>query len=167
MALLCVYGIGTRIAGRIFGYWAAALWVVIPYAAIPMFDPRYHEKFVSITLPQSLGLTVLADFPSTVFILLTAYLIVRAVDTNDWTDAVLAGLVGGFVIGLKPSNSLFLEPPSSASWPHGAGCRPGCSWPRWSRASCSWRSGSSEGSANCRRSRRRAGAATWPRSAGT
>jgi hypothetical protein len=107
VALLCMYGIGTRIAGRIFGYWAAALWVVLPYAAIPMFDPRYHEKFVSITLPQSLGLTVLADFPSTVFILLTAYLIIRALDTNDWTDAVLAGLVGGFVIGVKPSNSLF------------------------------------------------------------
>ena len=107
VALLCMYGIGTRIAGRIFGYWAAALWVVIPYVAIPMFDPRYHEKFVSITLPQSLGLTVLADFPSTVFILLTAYLVIRALDTNDWTDAVLAGMVGGFVIGVKPSNSLF------------------------------------------------------------
>src|SRR5262245_30873052 len=107
VALLCVYGIGTRIAGRMFGYWAAALWIVIPYAAIPMFDPRYHEKYVDITLPQSLGLTVLADFPSTVLLLVTAWLLVRALDTHDWTDAVLAGLVGGFVIGLKPSNALF------------------------------------------------------------
>ena len=107
VALLCVYGIATRIAGRIFGYWAAALWVLIPWAAIPMFDPRYHEKFVSLTLPQSLGLTVLADFPSTVFVLLTAYMLVRAIDTNEPVDAILAGLLGGFVIGLKPSNSLF------------------------------------------------------------
>ena len=63
VALLCVYGIATRIAGRVFGYWAAALWIVIPYATIPMFDQRYHEKYVDITLPQSLGLTVLARLP--------------------------------------------------------------------------------------------------------
>jgi hypothetical protein len=107
VALLCVYGIATRIAGRIFGYWAAFLWVIVPYVTIPMFDQRYHEKYVDITLPQSLGLTVLGDFPSMVFLLLTAYLLVRALDTRDWTDAVLAGLTGGFAIGLKPSNSLF------------------------------------------------------------
>ncbi|HZO61715.1 MAG TPA: glycosyltransferase family 39 protein [Gaiellaceae bacterium] len=107
VALLCVYGIATRIAGRVFGYWAAALWIVIPYVTIPMFDHRYHEKYVDITLPQSLGLTVLGDFPSTVFLLVTAWLLVRALDTHDWADAVLAGLVGGFVIGLKPSNALF------------------------------------------------------------
>jgi hypothetical protein len=107
-ALLCVYGIATRIAGRIFGYWAALLWVLVPYVTIPMFDHRYHEKYVDITLPQSLGLTVLGDFPSMVFLLVTAYLLVRGLDTRDWADTVLAGLTGGFAIGLKPSNSLFL-----------------------------------------------------------
>ena len=81
--------------------------MLIPYGAIPMFDQRYHEKYVSLTLPQSLGLTVLADFPSMVFVLLTAYLLVRALDTNEPVDAMLAGLLGGFAIGLKPSNSLF------------------------------------------------------------
>ena len=35
VALLCVYGIATRIAGRVFGYWAAALWIVIPYVDDP------------------------------------------------------------------------------------------------------------------------------------
>ena len=107
VALLCVYGIATRIAGRTFGYWAAFLWVIVPYVTIPMFDHRYHAKYVDITLPQSLGLTVLGDFPSMVFLLVTAYLLVRALDTHDWADAVLAGLTGGFAIGLKPSNSLF------------------------------------------------------------
>jgi hypothetical protein len=42
-----------------------------------------------------------------VFLLLTAYLVVRALDTHDWSDAALAGLVGGFAIGIKPSNTLF------------------------------------------------------------
>jgi hypothetical protein len=107
-ALFSVYGIAARIAGRIFGYWAAFLWVIVPYVTIPMFDQRYHEKYVDITLPQSLGLTVLGDFPSMVFLLVTAYLLVRALDTRDWADAVLAGLTGGFAIGVKPSTALFL-----------------------------------------------------------
>jgi hypothetical protein len=107
IALLCVYGIATRIAGRTFGYWAAALWIGVPYLAIPLFDHRYHQKYVEIALPQQLGLTILADFPSMVFLLLTAYLLMRALDTEDWRDAALAGLVGGFAIGIKPSNSLF------------------------------------------------------------
>ena len=84
----------------LFGYWAAFLWVVVPYVTIPMFDQRYHEKYVDITLPQSLGLTVLGDFPSMVFLLVTAYLIVRALDTHDWTDAVLAGLTGEIIASL-------------------------------------------------------------------
>jgi len=107
VALLCVYAIGTRIAGRIFGYWVAGLWILIPYAAIPMFVQRYHEKYVDIALPQQLGLTALGDFPSMVCLLVTAYLIVRALDSGDWRDAVLAGLAGAFAIGIKPSNALF------------------------------------------------------------
>jgi dolichyl-phosphate-mannose-protein mannosyltransferase len=107
VALLCVYGIAARIGGRVLGYWSAALWIAVPYLAIPLFDQRYHQKYVEITLPQQLGLTILADFPSMVCLLLTAYLIVRALDSGDWRDAVLAGLVGGFAIGIKPSTALF------------------------------------------------------------
>ena len=107
IALLCVYGIATRIAGRFLGYWAAFLWMLIPYAAIPMFDQRYHQKYVELTLPQQFGLTVLGDFPSMVCLLVTAYLLVRALDSRDWRDTVLAGLAGSFAIGIKPSNALF------------------------------------------------------------
>jgi Dolichyl-phosphate-mannose-protein mannosyltransferase len=107
LALLCVYGIATRIAGRVFGYWAAALWILIPYLAIPLFDQRYHQKYVEIALPQQLGLTVLGDFPSMVCLLVTAYMLVRALDSGDWRDTVLAGIAGAFAIGIKPSNTLF------------------------------------------------------------
>jgi Dolichyl-phosphate-mannose-protein mannosyltransferase len=108
VSLLCMYGIASRIAGRVFGYWTAALWILIPYAAIPMFAQRYHQKYVEIALPQQLGLTVLGDFPSTVFLLVTLYLIVRALDSGDWRDTALAGVVGAFTIGIKPSIALFL-----------------------------------------------------------
>jgi hypothetical protein len=110
LALLCLYGIGTRIAGRVFGYWVALLWIVVPYAAIPMFVQRYHQKYVEIALPQQLGLTALGDFPSTVCLLVTAYLIVRALDSGHWHDTVFAGLAGAFAIGIKPSSALFFGP---------------------------------------------------------
>ena len=78
VALLAIYGIGARIAGRLFGYWTAALWIALPYVAIPLFVQRYHGKYVEQTLPQTFGLTPLADFPSMVLLLVAAYLIVRA-----------------------------------------------------------------------------------------
>lgn len=107
-ALLAMYGIGARIAGRVFGYWTAALWILIPYLAIPLFVQRYHGKYVEQTLPQTFGMTPLADFPSMVLLLVAAYLIVRALDTHGWREAVLTGLVLGFAIDVKPSNAIFL-----------------------------------------------------------
>jgi hypothetical protein len=110
VALLAVYGIASRIAGRVFGYWAAALWVAVPYLAIPLWVQRYHGKYVEQTLPQTFGMTPLADFPSMVLLLVGAYLIVRALDTRDWREPVLAGLVLGFALCVKPSNAIFFFP---------------------------------------------------------
>jgi hypothetical protein len=111
VALFCVYGIAARIGGRALGYLAAAAWVVAPYVAIPIWDERYHEKYVDLTLPQTFGFSALADFPSMVAVLVAAYFAVRALDTRAWTDAALAGLAAGFAIGIKPANGLFAAAP--------------------------------------------------------
>ena len=108
ISTLGMYGIGTRLGGRIVGYLAAFLWVVGPYAAIPLWDHRYHAKYVEQFLPQALGLTGLGDFPSMVFLIVAAYFVVRSLDTGAWTDAALAGILSGFAIGIKPANVLFL-----------------------------------------------------------
>ena len=46
VALLCVYAIAARIAGRIFGYFAAALWIALPYFGHPLrragLPPEVH-----------------------------------------------------------------------------------------------------------------------------
>src|SRR5919201_4089749 len=55
IAILCVYGIASRIGGRLLGYLAALLWVVAPFASIPLWDQRYHEKFVEQFLLQAFG----------------------------------------------------------------------------------------------------------------
>ena len=107
IALLCVYGIASRIGGRLLGYWAGLLWVVAPYAAIPLFVDRYHEKWNEQFLPQATGLTAMADYPSMVTLLAAAFFVTRSLSPQRLTDAALAGLLLGAAGGLKPPNLLF------------------------------------------------------------
>ena len=108
IALLCVYGIASRIGGRLLGYWASLLWVVTPFAAIPLFVERYHEKWIDQFLPQALGLTAMSDFPSLVLVLAAAFFAVRSLGGDRVADAALAGALAGAAGGLKPPNYLFV-----------------------------------------------------------
>ena len=108
IALLCIYGIGARLAGRLFGYWAAALWIAIPYLGSAFVEPGYHQKWSELTLPQFVGLTPGADFPGTVALIVSAYFCVRVLDSNRWEDGAVAGLAAGYAIAIKPSNAIFL-----------------------------------------------------------
>jgi hypothetical protein len=112
VALVCVYGIASRIAGRLFGYWAAAVWIALPFAGILFVEPGYHEKYTELTVPQYVGLTSAPDFPSTVALLVSAYFCMRALDSSRWHDAAAAGLAAGYAIAIKPSNSIFLFAPA-------------------------------------------------------
>ena len=107
IAVLCVYGIASHIGGRLLGYWSAALWVIAPFAAIPLFVDRYHEKWVDQFVPQALGLTAMPDYPSMVIVLAAAFVVVRSLPTGGVESAVLAGLLAGAAGGLKPANYLF------------------------------------------------------------
>ena len=115
LALWAVHGLAARIAGRAFGLVAAATWVVMPFAVIPLWRDDYHERYVEQFLPGALGLTGLADFQSMVLLLVGALLFMRALETKATLDAVAAGLVIGFAVGVKPSNGLFLAAPVAAA----------------------------------------------------
>lgn len=108
VALLCVYGIAVHVGGRLLGYWAALLWVLAPFAVIPLFVERYHERWVDQFLPQALGLTAMADFPSMVALLAAALFVVRSLPGERLAEAALAGVLAGAAGGLKPPNYLFL-----------------------------------------------------------
>ena len=103
---LCVYGIAERIGGRLLGYWASLLWVVAPFASIPLFVDRYQERWTENFLPQALGLTSLSDFPSMVVVLAAALFIVRSLDAGRVAEAALAGLLLGAAGAMKPPNLL-------------------------------------------------------------
>ena len=106
IAVLCVYGIASHIGGRLLGYWASFLWVIAPFAAIPLFVDRYQERWTEHFVPQALGLTAMSDFPSTVLVLASALFLVRSLDVDRLPDALLAGLLLGAAGGMKPPNLL-------------------------------------------------------------
>ena len=106
VALLCVYDLACRIGGRLLGYWASFLWVIAPFATIPLFVDRYQERFGEQFLPQALGLTAMSDFPSMVLCLAAAVFVVRSIDASRVPDALLAGLLLGAAGAMKPPNLL-------------------------------------------------------------
>jgi hypothetical protein len=106
LSLVCVYALAQEIGGRLLGYWAAFLWVVAPFAAIPLFVDRYQERWYEQFLPQALGLTAMADFPSMVLVLAGALFVARSLKPGRVLDAVLGGILIGAAAGLKPPNLL-------------------------------------------------------------
>jgi hypothetical protein len=114
IATLSVYDIGSRLAGRLAGLWCAAVFVAAPFVAIPFFVDRYHDSWVDQVLPQALGLTQQADFPSVVAVLVAAAFTVRALEAGAQREALLAGTFAGVALALKPANALFLAAPAVA-----------------------------------------------------
>jgi len=112
LATLAVYDIGARLAGRLAGLWCACAFVAAPFAAIPYFVQRYHDSWVDQFLPQALGLTQQADFPSVVAVLWSVALTVRALQAAAHREAILAGTIAGVALAIKPSNALFLGGPA-------------------------------------------------------
>ena len=114
IATLAVYDIGARLAGRLAGIWCAAAFAVAPFVAIPYFVQRYHDSWVDQFLPQALGLTQQADFPSVVAVLVSVAFTVRAFQAGAHREAGLAGTFAGVALALKPANALFLVGPAVA-----------------------------------------------------
>ena len=113
IAMFALYGIAARIGGRLFGYWAVLLWIVVPMIGIKYTNAGYHQRYTELLLPQSLGLAALADFPTMVAALVSVYYCARVVFDAEPRrfDAVAAGLAAGAAIGIKPATGLFLAGP--------------------------------------------------------
>jgi hypothetical protein len=113
VAMLALYGIAVRIAGRIFAYWTLLLWIVVPFVGVLYTNQGYHQKYTELTLPQSFGLTAMADMPTMVAALVSAYFCAKVLFDNEpqLVDAVASGVAAGVAIGIKPATVLFLVGP--------------------------------------------------------
>jgi hypothetical protein len=109
LALLAFYSLAASIGGRLLGYWAALLWVIAPFVAIPLFIQSYHTKWVDQFVPQALGLTAMPDFASMVIVLFSALFVVRSLAPDRLWDAALAGVLFGAAVGTKPPNGLLAD----------------------------------------------------------
>ena len=112
-ALAALYGIAARIGGRLFGYWAVLLWIVLPFIGVLYTNTGYHQRYTELLLPQAFGLTAMADFPATVAVVVSIYFFVRTLFEPQpaLLDGAAAGVAAGIAIAIKPSSALFLAGP--------------------------------------------------------
>ena len=103
-SVIGMYLVAERIAGRLFGVWAAVLWTLMPTLAIALYTASSRHVIVDSFLPTATGLNALSDYPSMVFAIFCAYLVLRCLDSNDLRDGLLCGLLLGFLVLLKPAN---------------------------------------------------------------
>jgi hypothetical protein len=112
-ALLALYGTARLIAGRAFAYGTLVVWLALPLVGIRFADAGYHQRFTELILPQAYGLTAMADFPTMVAAIVSAYFCARVLFLTrpDLLDAAAAGIAAGAAIAIKPSTALFLAGP--------------------------------------------------------
>ena len=103
-----MYGIGARVGGKSLGYWTAALWIAAPFVLAFATFSESHEVIVEQFLPQAMGLTSLADFPSMVILIGAAFFALVALQDRNPSCAAVAGLLAGAAVSIKPSNILFV-----------------------------------------------------------
>lgn len=94
VALWCVYRIASALGGRALGAFAAFGWVVVPFAMVPLFDPRYRYQYQNQLLPRALGLSESGEFPTMVVLLVACLFALRALQGGR-PRALLAGLAVG------------------------------------------------------------------------
>ena len=111
LALVLFWLVADRLFGRVYAWACALLWIAGPWLLIHGFVHRYRPAFEQYFLvPHWFGFTNMADLPSLVAVLASAWLLLRAVDLRSPTDATLSGLAWGLALMIKPSNGFFVIP---------------------------------------------------------
>jgi hypothetical protein len=109
LALVLFWAVADRLFGRPFAWWAAVVWIAAPLLMLAGFSSSYAPQFRDMFLaPHWYGLTGMADFLSLVAVLAATWSALRLLERRTVEDGVLAGLLAGATIGLKPSNGFFL-----------------------------------------------------------
>jgi hypothetical protein len=110
LTVVLVWLVADRLFGRLYAWSATALWIAAPLLLVwGMRKHAYRVQFEQNYLaPHVYGLTNMADFPSVVLTVACAWATLRAVDSETIDDWLVAGLLAGVAIGVKPANAFFL-----------------------------------------------------------
>jgi hypothetical protein len=101
LASYCLLEIARRVAGRPFAIAAAAVWLLGPLAAIPLFFEKYRDTYVDGVLPAFYGLTLEPVYLAMVLSLAAALFALRAADGAE-RAAFVAGLLAAAAIACVP-----------------------------------------------------------------
>jgi hypothetical protein len=107
VALFCLYRIASALGGRWLGLLSAAVWVVVPFAMIRLFDPRYRVTYENRIVPRALGLTESGEFPTMVVLLVACLFVLRAL-RDGRPRALLGGLAAGAAAMIDAAGLLFV-----------------------------------------------------------
>lgn len=107
VALYCIYRIASSLGGRPLGALAAVIWIAVPFAMYPLFDPRYDVNYMEQVVPRALGLTESGEFPTMVTLLMACLLTLRAL-RGGRPRALFAGLAAGVASMIDAAGLLFV-----------------------------------------------------------
>ena len=107
VVVVSIYALAARLGGQVYAAAATAVWIALPFAVMPLFDERYHDRYIEQLLPRALGLVFGAEFASLVLVLAAAALLARALVATRRTEAAIAGLTAGLAAAVDPWNLLF------------------------------------------------------------
>ena len=111
LSLALVHGTALRLGGRAFAAWAAALWVVLPYAGIAYANPSLRHDYAHRFLPHVLGLADDPRFPGMVAFLAAVFFALRAIETGLWVDVAAAVAGAGLGAAFVPRAALVAVAP--------------------------------------------------------
>ena len=109
LVLVLVWAVADRLYGRGYAAVAATVWAIGPVLLLwgftASFRPQFEQNFLA---PHWAGLTNMADLPSVAAVLACAWATLRAADSGRFDHGIVAGVLGGVMIGLKPANGFFV-----------------------------------------------------------
>jgi len=115
LALWLVYAVADRLAGRVFAAWAAAVWVLLPYAGYAFSNRGFRHMYADAFLTHVLGLTADPAFPALLAFLGSGYFALRALTTTRWAPAAAAAIASSAVgAAFVPRTALVAVAPAAA-----------------------------------------------------
>jgi hypothetical protein len=106
LALVLVHATALRLGQRLFAAWAAAVWVVLPYAGLLYATPSLRHDYAHRFLPHLLGLADDPKFPAMVAFLAATFFTLRALETGAMLDVGLAVGSAGLGAAFAPRVAL-------------------------------------------------------------